>query len=100
MRDNLIIKRLKCEGLFSSKIKNMTEEETKNILNKAFEKMAFPAGNREQALRNILRSVYVGGNMKLRLGLPEILALVAAAVIIAVIVYGIWLPSDILTEFS
>lgn len=78
----------------------MKEEETENILNQAFQKTAFPTRNREQALRNILNSVYMEENMKSKLGLPGILALVAAAVIIAVIVYGVWLPSDVLTKFS
>ena len=78
----------------------MKEEETENILNQAFQKTAFPTRNREQALRNILNSVYMEENMKSKLGLSGILALVVAAVIIAVIVYGVWVPSEVLTEFN
>jgi hypothetical protein len=78
----------------------MTEEETKKILNKAFVKTAFPTEYREQTLRNILNSVKMEEYMKLKLRLPDIVALIAAVMIIAVIIYGVWLPSNVLTIFS
>ncbi len=75
----------------------INEEKTREILGEAYRRMTFPSEYRDRLLQNIIDNVNTRGKVRLW-ELPSFWAIIVAVVIVAIIVYGIWLPLNVMVE--
>jgi hypothetical protein len=76
----------------------INEEKTRKILGEAYRRMTFPSEYRDRLLQNIIDNVNTRGKVRLLWELPSFWAIIVAVVIVAIIVYGMWLPLNVMVE--